>query len=211
MHLDVYKKNFYSNNKLVTTTTAKGNSRPDFVGKNQSNQYNVFESKGRVNFSNRVLNDAYNQAKKIKTVNGNNPHLKLGCLTFHGEKSLKVKIKDPVDSDVNALDINFDEEDFYSDYYSSIYNFIKNKDYKITEIINIQFYITKDTCFPLNIGLERNLFELLREKEVQKQSNYKLFDNYIFRMSKHHEEIKMFNHKSQDSFIGKDGVLVTET
>lgn len=146
MHLDVYKKSLYRSGGLNIATVGDSNSRPDFIGIDNLGNYNVFESKGRVNFTNKVLNEAHDQSKKLKTINGSSPKLKVGCVSYHNERDLRMKIKDPEDYDENALHLKFQKGDFYYDYYASPFNYIFQNGHVLTKENGISFYSTTDKC-----------------------------------------------------------------
>jgi hypothetical protein len=202
MHLDVYKHNLYNSGGLNVTTYNNGRSRPDFVGVTSSNEYNVFESKGRVQFSNPVLDKAYNQAKLVKEVNGKKPNLKLGCLTYHENQYFRMAIKDPEDSDINASYLKVNLEDFFFDYYASVFNLISEIGYKEVKINDVSFYVSDVGCGKFKVGIVKYIFEHLKN---YRRELHKYIDSI--------DIIKIFytkvnNYDYEDMFIGNDGILV---
>lgn len=208
-HLDVYKRNLYNSKKMKITKSADKRSRPDFIGRNIFNQYNVFESKARVSYTNKVLNKAYQQAKNIKTINDQPPRLKLGCVLSHNNSTFKMRVKDPIKSNYNAYHLKLNEIEFFKNYYAFIFNFIEQNSSHVVLINNIKFIMTKMDCHNFSIGLQKDLFNALKS-DIGNKLLGEMY-NGVINSSKYKDNVeqKSLKHKQKDQFyIGRDGVIV---
>lgn len=204
MHIDVYKDNLYSSESLELVQNSK-DIRPDFVGKDNKDEYYIFESKARTHFSRTVLNQAYNQSKNINMINDKTPKLKLGCLTWHNNNVFKIAVKDPKETNDKAMDLLFDESEFFLNYYVFIFNYLKMSKVRTIEEKGISFIVSDNNCDNFEIGLELGIFNAFNE---DKNVLYKYILENIQRNDIFVNKIRDINLTIKDIYIGKDGVFV---
>lgn len=208
MHLDVYQRRLYGNEDLRVAYYGNDNSRPDFIGVNYSKNFNVFESKGRVKFYSTVLDKAKAQCNNVKTINGKCPEWKIACLTFHNEENFKMIVKDPQKYGKNAIDLKIDLDDFFLDYYALIFNFIHRSKYNLIKIKNLDFYLTNDKCENFSIGMEKGLFDLIKETRYNRETFLKRFKGIFPSFKTLKFQAQNFNKNSKNIYIGGDGIFV---
>lgn len=209
MHLDAYEGNFYQSGSIhITPVDITNKSRPDFVGIDSSGRFNIFEAKGRVTFENATLNKAHDQTKKIRKINGVNPHLKLGCVSYHNNHIFKMRIRDPEEYEDDALDLKIQKEEFFHDYYAYVYNRIFKSRNEIINRNGILFYRMKDECEKFTVGLEKDIYELLEKSQENKVGFVKQFNELSIHLQDYRNRIKELNQKSKERFVGYDGILI---
>lgn len=203
MHLDVYLKG----NDIIIGSE-EGQSRPDLIGIDSSNDWLVMEAKGRTKRDNQAIQKAVEQSKKIRTINGLTPKLRLGSMIYSNQyNEIKMLIKDPPEHDEKFIDFDLDPSQFMYDYYSTIWNYMQQYNLIVEQIGNINFFNIGIPCTDITVGIESKIFKLLTKSyETNKYSG--LFPDIKACIDS--SNIKSFNSefKNKGYFLGNDGVLI---
>lgn len=165
MHLDVYHHDLQP--------VLLGSGRPDLVGLDARNQWHVIEAKGRSNgLDARVVPKAKEQTRKLRTVCGRKPILRVASVAHFYRDSLSLRLEDPVGQDEDAVDWPFTEDGFLRDYYDPFVALIgqngrwgtgESKTKAQPETVNgTEYLISELPDFDLEIGLDRRIYELYR-------------------------------------------------
>lgn len=206
MHLDVYKNNLYNSGGVRIDYNASSNSRPDFVGLSSSyNDYSIFEAKGRQQYSSDAMEKAYNQTKNVKTVNSKLPRHKLGFLVYHKNESLHLKIKDPEESNKDAIIIKeLLIEKFLYDYYAQVYTYINSHPHEEINENGINFIATSKNCHNITIGLESKTFKLMSNGIKPPKLFKEKLESNLKELPSFDKSITGIEH----FFVGNDGILI---
>ena len=110
LHLDVYHD--------TLRPSLRGSGRPDLVGSDRMGRWYVIEAKGRSNgLDKHVIAHAKTQTRKLRTICGHSPHLRVASVAHFTGGSLSVHMEDPHEVDDDALDWDIPENQFLQDYY----------------------------------------------------------------------------------------------
>jgi len=142
------------------------NSQPDLIGMNTYGEWVVIEAKGRTNgFCNDVLLKAKNQTRQIRLINGQFPSLRVGTLSYFSP-DLKLQLIDPDDYEDNAVDIDADQMDLFSNYYSFVKSFT-DQNSEIRKIGGRQMRVAKNTSLGITLGIEEKLLQNVIHGKVE--------------------------------------------
>lgn len=176
---------------------------PDLVGMTSDGEWHVFEAKGMS--SNKLASEiikAKNQAQQIDTIHGQIPETLSACATFFGSSRITSVIEDPKGEKNKKIEVRKDK--FYEGYYNSFFAFkdlLNTKSKKSTfENVNYQSFEIKTNKLELSIGLETEIYELMKQK------NYELIDEYY--KSKKNKKDTIDNFDDDIISIGQDGFVV---
>lgn len=182
MHLDVYRQELQP--------ILAGKSKPDFVGLNTTHDWVVVEAKGRTNeYEESVLQSAKIQTQQLSTIQGIQPVLRVGSLTYFSAGILQFAMRDPKgDSGKEKIrDLPLAKDDLLRAYYRPFQAWLQEATGVQRIVINKRSYrmVTLQE-FELSIGLSHEVEEQLPLIQTSKEE-----------------------HPSEDNeFIGTDGVLI---
>lgn len=111
--------------KEIQLKDSESRSTPDLVGLDKSMNWHVIEAKARQNKpSDSIRKQWKNQAGRIAAISGAYPTTNSYCLTLI-KSSYSAELVDPtVESDRNAISLNFSRKDFLRAYYRPILDFL---------------------------------------------------------------------------------------
>lgn len=188
LHLDVYRH-------LFPILPALSRSRPDLIGRDITNRPIVFESKGRTNKKDSgILAVAKRQAELVTHVAGRPTYLNVGVVTHFIHNRLVVNWSDPPPSK-KGFKLETTDEEYLKLYYQLVYNFLRDKKTERRGNFVVHYIESVD----LAIGLDQrvyNTYEIgpLSKIKFDAQNTVRATFDVIL---------------EQDSFIGKDGILIT--
>lgn len=112
----------------IVTLKPNSNSRGDFIGKDNQNNWYSIESKGRQKFLNTILTDAKDQAKNISRIYGNSPYTEIASVAFLNKNNIRLYVHDPYDEDPKRSEDTIIDKNKYLDvYYRQIVDFISER------------------------------------------------------------------------------------
>ena len=212
MHLDVY------HNTLQPHLLKSG--RPDLVGSDAMKRWYVIEAKGRSHgFKRDVVAKAKEQTRKLRTVCGRAPRLRVASVAYFSRGSLSMRLEDPVGQDMDAIDWDFTENQFLRDYYDPFAALfdqsgrLDTRESSITsrsERVNGTDFLVEDLPdVDLAVGLVRRVYEVHRSADNIRDEIHEV-TNAIARTSRSLRGMDTPSaHGSSDSvFIGTDGIFV---
>lgn len=174
---------------------------PDLVGKTDNGDWHVFEAKGTSkNSLTKPIADAKYQAQQVNLIHGNAPATLTACATSFRQNKIFTKLVDPPGNGPKAIEI--DETKFYDQYYAPFFALrdVSNSSFKLKKVDDLE-YNSIDLKTPklnLTLGLEREVYELLQEKNFSSV-------NEFYRRKKNFEP--NFQLENQVS-VGLDGFIV---
>lgn len=212
MHLDLYKNNVTgtNNNLHITYWKTTKNTRPDLIGLNKSGDWNVFEAKGRSNYSTETLKKAKIQSQSIKTINNQTPNLMLGTVTYYRKKELNIRIIDPDESNENAVELEIDVSSYLMDYYYPIAAFIASNFPEIKVYNTVRYVVTVNNCMSWKIGLDERIYNLVLNNGIGKTSllnNLKYWGYFNIVDKRITQDLEIENLIGVT--IGSDGIIVS--
>ena len=220
MHLDVY------HDLLQPGLSASG--RPDLVGLDAGSQWHVIEAKGRSNgLDTRVVAKAKEQTRKLRTVCGQAPILRVASVAHFSRETLALCVEDPVGRDTDAVDWDLTENQFLRDYYDPFVALIDQThdmgakhrvgagELDITarsETVNgVDYLVVKLSDVDLAIGLNQRIYEIHRSADAVHDAIHRVLDLASPIVSRDIEPIDRTPTTRGDSdsvFVGSDGIFV---
>lgn len=214
MHLDVY------HDSLQPGLSASG--RPDLVGLDAQDEWHVIEAKGRSNgLDPKVVPKAKEQTRKLRTVGGRAPILRVASVAHFSRGTLALRVEDPVGQDQDAAGWDLTENQFLRDYYDPFVALIDQKrrvgagELDIgaqSETVNGVDYLVADLSgVDLAIGLDQRIYEIHRSTEAVHDAIHQVLDLASPVASRALERIDRTPTTRGDSdsdFVGSDGILV---
>ena len=213
MHLDVY------HNTLQPHLLESG--RPDLVGADAMKRWYVIEAKGRSHgLDGDVIAKAKEQTRKLRTVRGRAPRLRVASVAYFSRGSLSMRLEDPVGQDMDAIDWDFTENQFLRDYYDPFAALfgqsgrLDTREVGMTvesERVNGMDFLVEDLPdIDSAVGLERRVYEVHRSTDDIRDGIHDATDRILAKTSRSPKGIDdPAAHGSSDSvFIGTDGILV---
>jgi len=214
MHLDVYH-DYLRPGQLES-------GRPDLVGLDARREWHVIESKGRSNgLDGRVVDRAKAQTRKLGTVRGKKPILRVASVAHFSRECLSLRLQDPVGQDEDAADWTFTEEEFLRDYYDPFVALIdqhgrwgtgESKTNAQRETVYDTEYLVSDLPdVDLAIGLDRRMYELHRSANDVRDAIRPAVDLAFTIASEVLERVDVpltTDGHSNSVFVGPDGILV---
>ncbi|WP_050607435.1 hypothetical protein [Clostridium niameyense] len=191
LHYDLYKS--------MINTKSIGNRRPDFIGKNNRNEWVLAESKGRSNaYDDQATISGKEQLVGIYSINNIKPSLRYVVQTYFERDVLKLHIEDPEgNKEFNRIFI--DEILFEKTYYSLVLKVLSENLYKL-KLINfksIDYYYYQIEDIDIGIGLKKDIYDKYAKIKTEEEIMIKLVSD---------NNVNFF--KEMDYFIGNDGVLI---
>ena len=214
MHLDVFHAS------LQPSLLPSG--RPDLVGLDARDEWHVIEAKGRSNgLDAKVVPKAKEQTRKVLTVGGRAPILRVASVAHFSRGTLALRVEDPVGRDTDAVDWDLTESQFLRDYYDPFVALIDQKrrlgagEFDMSaqsETVNgVEFLVTELSDIDLAIGLNQRIYEIHRSTEVVHDAIHRVLDLASPIASRDLERIDRTPTTRGDSdsvFVGSDGILV---
>ena len=214
MHLDVY------HDSLQPGLLASG--RPDLIGLDAQDEWHVIEAKGRSNgLDPKVVPKAKEQTRKLHTVCGRAPILRVASVAHFSRGALALNVEDPVGQDTDAVDCDLTENQFLRDYYDRFVALIDQKrrlgagEFDIgvqSETVNgVDYLVTELSDVDLAIGLNQRILEIHRSKEFVRDAIHRVLDlaSPIARRERERFDRTPTTRGDSDSaFVGSDGILV---
>lgn len=191
MHLDVYQKDY---NIILPK------SRPDFIGRNNRDEWIILEAKGRSNaFSNEAQTKAKDQTRQLRKVDGKFPVLRAAVQSyFTSTGGFRCKITDPEEYDKNAFDMTIDKKIFIKNYYAPILNFFDEKNENIIKHSN-SYKLVEIKELDLTIGVATPVYDLLGEGP----NSFGKLEEIILK-----EALTTEYNDNKSAFVGNDGVVI---
>ncbi len=213
MHLDVY------HNTLQPHLSDSG--RPDLVGSEDMRQWYVIEAKGRsYGLDRNVVAKAKAQTKKVRTVCGRAPRLRVASVAYFSRGSLSMHLEDPVGQDVDAIDWDFTENQFLRDYYDPFAALFDQNDRsdardasvapRSERVSGTDFWIEELPDLDLVVGLEQSVYDIHRSADDVRGGLREAITRALAGDSEGFIGVDVpATHEGSDSdFIGDDGILV---
>ena len=212
MHLDVY------HDSLQPGLSASG--RPDLVGLDAQDEWHVIEAKGRSHgLDPKVVPKAKEQTRKLLTVGGRAPILRVASVAHFSRGTLALRVEDPVGQDQDAVGLDVTENQFLRDYYDPFVALIDQKrrgegEFDIgaqSETVNgVDYLVTELSDVDFAIGLNQRIYEIHRSTEAVRDAIHRVLDLASPIASRELERIdRTPTRRDSDSvFVGSDGVLV---
>lgn len=98
-----------------------GRKKPSFVGyERKDNLFSIWEPTGKRDHAPKALDDAYNQALGIKSINSQRPHYAMASMTYFDTKHSELQGVLRNASEGRKAHIHFDKEHLYQLYYRPI-------------------------------------------------------------------------------------------
>ena len=183
MHLDVYRQQLQA--------ILAGKSKPDLVGLTAGSDWVTVESKGRTNgYEESVLESAKMQTQQLTTIQGVQPILRVGSLTYFSAGNLQFAMRDPKGDSHRARikDLPLAKDVLIGSYYRPFQVLLREATRVRKIIVNGRRYRTVTLPdFELSIGLA---------------------DDQVANQMAVVEPMKKRPSSGDNEFIGTDGVLV---
>ena len=163
MHLDIYSKSKkpYSSPSYEVTMVPDSSRRPDFIGKDVSGKWGVFEAKGRSGAAgDPIRKSAKEQTRMLKDINGIMPTWRLATISQFKRKGLEIDIVDPTTPRDDAFSMNIPPELFFYTCYWSVFHFLRDGS-EPRGVRGRQFQVRYLPEADITIGLDRTIFEVL--------------------------------------------------
>ena len=185
LHLDVYRDK-------IGAVLRPGRSRPDLVGQDFHGDWVVVESKGRTNgFDDYALAKAKAQSRRVSTISGSSPKLRLGVQTFFESSRLRLAVDDPEgEEDGSLLDLPITSEMINHEYYQPFRAWLDRGDHVERVAVGNSVYVVRsEPALDLAVGL-------VEERYRGASTTVGTDTNQPIRRP------------VPDQFVGKDGILV---
>ena len=214
MHLDVY------HDLLQPGLSASG--RPDLVGLDSRDEWHVIEAKGRSNgLDPNVVLKAKQQTRKLRTVGGQAPILRVASVAHFSRGTLALRVEDPVGQDSDAVDWDLAENQFLRDYYDPFVALIDQRrrvgagEFDVnghSETVNgVDFLVAELSDVDVAIGLDQRIYEIHRSGGAVHDAIHQVLDLASPIVSQDFERADRGPTTHRDSgsgFVGSDGILV---
>lgn len=157
MHLDVFRP--------MVNPVLTGRSRPDLVGMTSAGEWIAVESKGRISAPIADAKDkAKLQAKRLISVNGTPPTLKIGAITYFRNDVLQFFWRDPPPErrePPNAIRVEFNDSEWRY-YYQPIFEIIHSRTAEFKRML-AQPVRTRLEALDIEVGVVSDVLRLLAE------------------------------------------------
>ncbi len=212
MHLDVYHK--------ILRPHLLESGRPDLVGEDAMERWYVIEAKGRSHgLAGDVVAKAKEQTRKLGTVCGRVPRLRVASVAHFSRGSLSIHLEDPVGQDIDAIDWDFTENQFLRDYYDPFAALFDQKgrldaresriDAQSERINGTDFLVEDLPDVDLAVGLAGSIYEAHRAAVNVRDEIHEVTNALARRRRSFRGMDAPTAHGSSDTvFIGTDGILV---
>jgi len=101
--------------------TCNGRKKPSFVGyQKASDTFSIWEPNGKRDHAPKALDDAYNQVRGIRSVNGQKPQYAMASMTYFDTKHSELQGIIRNASEGKSANVTFDKEHFFKLYYRPI-------------------------------------------------------------------------------------------
>ena len=101
--------------------TCNGRKKPSFVGyQKSSDTFSIWEPNGKRDHAPKALDDAYNQVRGIRSVNGQKPQYAMASMTYFDTKHSELQGIIRNASEGKSANVTFDKEHFFKLYYRPI-------------------------------------------------------------------------------------------
>ncbi|WP_067729146.1 hypothetical protein [Oceanobacillus damuensis] len=207
MHVDVYTQGLY-NRRPIEVILHKGKSRPDLIGQDANDRWYVFEAKGRTKYEKSTLNSAKSQSENVDKINRMNPYLKAGVITYFRNESIEMRVSDPDKVKKEAACLIVDKNVFILEYYSLIFYYLINKPTKEIQKNSLKFIYYYDECLKVGVGIEKNVFELIKDQKNDENVNIHKEINLI--LGNNSSNIGYLNKSEKHIYVGYDGILIMQ-
>jgi hypothetical protein len=185
LHLDVYRAQ-------IGAVLRPGRSKPDLVGQDCNGNWVIVESKGRTNgFDEDALAKAKAQSRRVRTISGSSPTLRLGVQTYFESSQLRLAIDDPErEEDGPLLDLPITAEMIRHEYYQPFRAWLDRGDHVERVAVGNRIYVVRsEPVLDLAVGLA--------------EERYQGASTAVGADAK-----KPIQRAAPDQFVGKDGILV---
>jgi len=176
LHLDVFRPQL---NPVLS-----GRSRPDLVGQNRAGQWLVIESKGRASQPSREAKlKAKDQARRLISINGAAPCLKIGGISYFRGDVLQFYWSDPSGPSARPIEIEADERIIWANYYLPFLSLIHSNP-RFHELMLQEPVLMPVEGLDLQIGVLPEVLRLLDEQQwlkahlVAKTSEMRRLEGY---------------------------------
>jgi len=179
LHLDVYRKQ-------LQAVLKSGRSKPDLIGQDSNGNWVVIESKGRTNeFDAAALRKAKAQSRRVRSISGIAPTLRIGMQSYFESSQLCLWIDDPDEPDEDAvLDLPIPSKTVIEEYYQPFRDWLDRAAHADRIVVQGQVYVLREEpTLDLAIGLAEKRY---RRVAAETQASVR---------------------PSEDQFVGSDGVL----
>lgn len=182
-----------TNKTLYSIKFRKGKRSPDLIGLDQRKDWFIFEAKGRIQKDKDAIATAKNQTRNISTINKQLPKSRIVVQTFYKNNNLNLHVEDPEGFNEEAIELNISFKDYFEKYYRPILDMFEGVNQEIQEIeVNENKYHTVYfEQFDITIGINKKLIN----------SNVTNGSFTVF-------ELDEYRNDNNNTFIGKDGILV---
>ncbi len=208
IHLDCFDQ------KIVLE--GDGKTRPDLIGRNLSEEWCVFEAKGRTgSIFKKLKKQARIQAQSIISINDMAPSMRgISLLYFSSDKlRLHLEVLEEINSEAVDLEIPNLEEIFLQSYYQSFVSLIESStetkpEADVVRVEDQEIIFVNLQGADLDVGLNSEVLAILKSKSQGKNALMSICNLY----SQHHADIalpataRLGNNDT--TFIGSDGVFV---
>ena len=185
LHLDVYRTQ-------LRAVLRPGRSKPDLVGQDANGNWVVVESKGRTNrFDETALSKAKAQSRRVRTISGRSPKLRVGMQSYFESSQLCIAVDDPDgEEDEDLIDLPITTEMLIREYYHPFRAWLDQGDHAERVVIEDRVYFVRsEPQFDFAVGLAAKHYQVA--PNARKLGAGRAVEQRFF-----------------DRFIGKDGVLV---
>jgi hypothetical protein len=148
---------------------------PDLVGQTSDGNWHIFEAKGMSDnkLASKVL-EAKTQAQQVATIHGAAPVTLSACATYFSDRRILSRIEDPISEQKKEISIEADK--YYDAYYNPFLaaESLPNQRVKKKRIegSSFNFWTIERGNISLNIGLDEEVFDLLRQKNYDRLPDY---------------------------------------
>lgn len=157
LHLDVFRPQL--------NAVLSGRSRPDLVGQNRFGQWLVIESKGRASQPTRDAKaKAKDQARRLTSINGVTPCLKVGGISYFRGDVLQFYWSDPSGPSARPIEIEADETVIWAHYYRPFLSLIHSNP-RLHEVMLREPILMPVEGLDLQIGVLPEVLRLLDEQQ----------------------------------------------
>lgn len=185
LHLDVYRAQ-------LGVALRPGRSKPDLVGLDFSGNWVVVESKGRTNgLDESALAKAKAQTRRVRTISGSSPKLRVGMQSYFESSQLCLAIDDPDrEEEGNLLDLPITAEMINREYYQPFGAWLDRGDHVERVAVGHKIYVVRaEPALDFAIGLVEERYKGVATVVEGKAQ-------------------EIVQRPAHDQFAGTDGVLV---
>ena len=183
MHVDVYGQ--------YLQPIFTGQRRPDLVGMDKLGRWYVFEAKGRSGgIDAGLVATAKKQTYGLQRIRGEQPRLRVACISYFSGESLRLHLEDPDDTDEESAELNMSEQQFVDAYYKPVEALVEQGPSELRVIGGRKLRVVNVVDAGVRIGLDVEV----RNAVIRKENPREILG----------ETIPL----SQDATIGGDGVFV---